>query len=341
MERRTRDLAVALLAGLLLGATIDFSSRGVSTAARVSDRREQQEEATRKFLQVPDGEIHLRAVPGMAARLDERVGVYPGTRDTDDDALHEFFREDTRQWLVDLVEVAVGRKGTLTVELADRPTSDGTPHASLAQLVLEVEPGKPILFGMGVEGIGARAIVVPVWRTLLPDWAANEPVKGLDLSRLASVRVRLVGIGGRAKDASAPVATRAYTRGGVRSAWGSATTMEQPLSSEVRSSLDGLAFDWVPGGAHRFFGDLGHVVGTDGQYVTLGILFWSPLTDPRTVRSKESREFAEHVLGPVTVLESHERLSLTVEGKPTAPEASPYPLWVSRVRFEPAKQGGG
>jgi hypothetical protein len=340
MERRTRDLAVGLLAGLLLGAAIGSSFRGMNTAAQVSDRREPQEEATRKFLQVPDGEIHLRAVPRMAARLDERVDAYPGTLGTYEDALSEYFREDTRQWLVELVEVAVGRKGTLTVDVVDRPTSDGTPRASLAQLNLEVEPGKPILVGMGVEGVGARAIVVPVWRTLLPDWAASEPTKGLDLSRLASVRLRLVGIGGRAQDASAPVATRAYTRGGLRSAWGSANTMEQSLSSEVRSSLDGLTCDWVPGRAHRFFGALGHVVGTDGQYVTLGVLFWSPSTDTRTVRSKESREFAEHVLGSVTVREADERLSLTVEGKPTAPEASPYPLWVSRIRFEPAKRGG-
>src|SRR5207245_2481556 len=83
--------------------------------------------------------------PKFAARNQEHHYADLGSLETYDDALFEFFREDSRRWLVNLVEVAVGNRGTLTAELVDRPAPDGTPRASLAGLVLDVEPGNPLL----------------------------------------------------------------------------------------------------------------------------------------------------------------------------------------------------
>jgi hypothetical protein len=324
---------------MLFGASVWHSiARGDGDAGHVPSWKALSV-ATREFLRVPAGAIHLRAAPWLDERA-QNGHADPGTLDTDGDALHEFFREDTRHWSVDLTEVAVGSKGTLTVEVVDRPSPVDAARQTFARLKFDVEPGKPILIGTGFEGLGARAMTAPVGQNLLPDWAADEPQRPPESSRLASVRVRLLGAGGRVAGASGSTLSREYTSGGGRSAWGRTNTTEALLSLETRSSLDGLSFDSVPGGAHRFFTGPGHVEARAGEFVNLGVLFWSPTRDSGTFHSSDARDVARHDLGPVTVRFSDREVAVSVNDQPVALGSAPYPVWVSRIRFEPASSDG-
>jgi hypothetical protein len=238
--------------------------------------------------------------------------------DTAQDAHHEFFREETRRWFVHLVEAAVARPGVLTFEIVDRPSADGTPKAVIGRLQQRVEPGRPLLLGLGFENLNSFDV---------GNGTARERAGPLG-------RVRMLAAGGAAVGDRSAVGSRLYTAAHQQPAWAPVHTIDFVLPEVDRAALQGLRDAWLAGPE---LGYRRHVAGPIGTPLVLGALVWLPRdSGPEGARgSWVNGEVDERVFsGGVTFRRTNESITIFQNGEAIPFDAYAHPAWLARLTFQ-------
>ena len=335
--RRTQGLVVGLALGLALGAVALWAvpKRYLPTSALgMRDRLWRFQQARdREFLDVPEGRLHLRSVPLRTLTTPGSAGR-PGTLDTYPDAVHEFFREDSRPWLLHMVELAVPEPGVLTVDVVDRPGRASSDEPVIARLEADVHQGQPLLVGFGVEGLGQAPMRLGD-RVMRPGEDAVTPPRQ-SWPPVRQHRLRLLIGGGKPVGGNGTVLARHYTSTLTSSAWGPTCSIEHAFSDETMSSFGALKPEWINGPALMSGGFVSGGLDTPGL---LGVLLWAPSKGgtPRGSHSSwtNGRIREERSMGDVQAVRTNSDITLRVQGRPTALDDYPYPAWVLRVRFDP------
>jgi hypothetical protein len=314
---RSRTLAAGLLGAAIATATIALC--GGFTGSRDRSWR-LHEEATRAFLDVPSGAIHLRAVPDRADFLPVAVRG-PGSVDLADDAAFELLRDETSRWFVHLVEVAVPQLGTLTLSVVDRPAADGSSRSTVAELRRRVEPARACLVGFGLDGAGAPLEYVGGPRDPTP-------------ARRTSRRLRLLLAGGSTIEAEPPGSRTRVGLDPLGSAWGPVSLVDVDLDRSGESTLEALSPSWIAG---PDLGTRGHRSGTISTPLVLGVVPWMPDAGSasRSASWINGRIVDTVGAGPFMWTRTESSISLAVDGKPAAIDAFPHPAWVVRITFDP------